>query len=148
MHTHKKLLVVLTFVLSAISSYAQDPVRDHIKTLKIAFITEQLGLSPKEAQAFWPVYNQYEEKQENFRRKEHLELKAQTKTVENMTPEAASALLEEFINLQKEKYEAEQNFITKISPIISPQKTLLLLEAEKAFKKRLFQQYRKRHSGG
>lgn len=148
MHTHKKLLVVLTFVLSAISSYAQDPVRDHIKTLKIAFITEQLGLSPKEAQAFWPVYNQYEEKQENFRRKEHLELKAQTKTVENMTPEAASALLEEFINLQKEKYEAEQNFITKISPIISPQKTLLLLEAEKAFKKRLFQQYRKRHGGG
>jgi hypothetical protein len=30
-----------------------------IETLKIAFISKQLDLTPDEAQKFWPVYNQY-----------------------------------------------------------------------------------------
>ena len=32
---------------------------DRIKSHKIAYLTEQLSLSPEEAQQFWPVYNAY-----------------------------------------------------------------------------------------
>jgi hypothetical protein len=49
--------------------------------------------------------------------------------------------------LQKEKHNAEQDFITKIRTVISAKKTLLLIKAEEDFKKRLLQQYRK-HNGG
>ena len=33
---------------------------EKIQALKIAFITQKLGLSAEEAQRFWPVYGQYE----------------------------------------------------------------------------------------
>lgn len=148
MHIRKQLLFVLGFVLGTAALYAQGPMNDRVKALKVAFITEQLNLTPEEAQAFWPLYNQHEEKRENFRRKEHSALKAQRKVVDSILPKAASVLLEDFLALQEEKYEVERDFIVKISKVIPPQKTLLLLGAEKAFKKRLLLQYRKRRGGG
>ncbi len=33
---------------------------EKIQSLKIAFITQKLQLTPDEAQKFWPVYNQYD----------------------------------------------------------------------------------------
>ena len=42
---------------------AQDPDdtrAEKIQSLKIAFITQKLQLTPDEAQKFWPVYNQYD----------------------------------------------------------------------------------------
>lgn len=147
MHIRKPLLFVLGFVLGTTALYAQGPMSDRVKALKVAFITEQLYLTPEEAQAFWPLYNQHEEKRENFRRREHSALKAQRKAVDSISPQAAAALLEDFLSLQEEKYNAERDFITEISALISPKKTLLLLGAEKAFKKRLLLQYRKRRGG-
>lgn len=147
MYIRKRHLFVWAFLVGTIGLWAQGPAGDRIKTLKVGFITEQLSLTPEEAQAFWPLYNQYEAQREAFRRKEHLELKAQRESVEAPTRKEASALLDEFLSLQKEKYEAERDFIAKISKIITPQKTLLLLEAEKTFKKQLLHQYRKRGGG-
>ena len=36
--------------------------RERIKALKVSFITERLDLTEKEAQKFWAVYNEYENK--------------------------------------------------------------------------------------
>ncbi len=50
-------------LLAVTLSFGQNrPDKDKIKSLKIAFITERLDLSTKEAQTFWPIYNEYEEK--------------------------------------------------------------------------------------
>lgn len=144
MNSPEKLLVLLALVIGTTALYGQHPVNPQIKTLKVGFITEQLRLTPKEAETFWPLYNQYEEQRDGLRKKEHLELSAQSKRAENMSPAAASALLEAFLELQKEKYKVEKDFILDISNVISPQKTLLLLAAEKAFKKELLEQYHKR----
>ena len=45
----------------SINSFAQKHDKEKIKALKVAHITEQLDLTAKEAQAFWPVYNANEE---------------------------------------------------------------------------------------
>ena len=63
-----KTITSIVFIISfSIFSFAQ-PNRDKIKTLKIAFITEKLDLSEKEAQQFWPVYNAFEEEHFKLRR--------------------------------------------------------------------------------
>jgi hypothetical protein len=61
----KKYLLLITFaVCSFCFAKAQDEDAakraEKIEALKIAFITEKLGLSTAEAQKFWPVYNQYD----------------------------------------------------------------------------------------
>nr|WP_299389109.1 hypothetical protein [Allomuricauda sp.] len=148
---NKRLLPLLVFALATSWIYAQGgpgPGRDRIRTLKIAFITERVSLTSKEAQDFWPIYNEYDEKLQNIRRRERFELRSRIGMIEDLSDNESAALLAKYLAIQKEKYDAEQDFISRINKVISPKKTLLLLEAEEDFKKRLLQQMRKRRGGG
>ena len=40
-------------------SHQGRPNRANIEMFKTKFITDQLALTPQEAEAFWPVYNEY-----------------------------------------------------------------------------------------
>lgn len=57
----KKYLLILLLMITSLSVIkAQDnPNAEKIQSLKIAFITQKLQLTPDEAQKFWPVYDQY-----------------------------------------------------------------------------------------
>ncbi|HPQ59614.1 MAG TPA: hypothetical protein PK499_13120, partial [Flavobacteriales bacterium] len=39
-----------------------------IKAQKSAYLTQKMGLTPEEAQQFWPLYNEYDGKLEALRR--------------------------------------------------------------------------------
>ncbi|MCL6265547.1 hypothetical protein [Flagellimonas myxillae] len=147
MTMNKKLLLLFAFVLATSWSFAQGPARERIRTLKIAFITERVNLTSLEAQDFWPIYNEYEAKLEEIRRKERLELRSRVALVQDLSDSESASLLEQYSTIQKAKYDAEQDFIARIKNVISPKKTLLLLKAEEDFKKRLLQQMRKRRMG-
>ena len=62
------LLLMLLMVQQAYSR--QNPNRqnakEQIEALRIAFISQQLNLTPEEAQKFWPVYNSYRSDIENL----------------------------------------------------------------------------------
>nr|WP_298999213.1 hypothetical protein [uncultured Allomuricauda sp.] len=144
----KTYIIVLFLILQAAGAHAQRPVRDKIKTLKVAFITERLNLSSEEAQTFWPIYNEHEKKLETIRRKERLELKSKIGLVEDLTKSESSTLLDEYLDIQGLKHKAEQAYIVDLKKVLPAKKILLLLKAEEDFKKRLLQQYRKRQGGG
>ncbi|PRX54358.1 hypothetical protein [Flagellimonas meridianipacifica] len=144
----KKYIIVLFLIFQAAGIYAQRPVRDKIKTLKVAFITERLSLSSEEAQTFWPIYNKHEKQLETIRRKERLQLKSKIGLVEDLTQAESSSLLGEFLDIQDQKHKAEQAYIRDLKNVLPAKKILLLLKAEEDFKKRLLQQYRRRQGGG
>ena len=58
----KKYLLILIISLGSFSlvKAQEDDAAKKIQALKTAFITQQLELTPAEAQKFWPVYGQYE----------------------------------------------------------------------------------------
>ena len=64
----KKYLLILTLLLGSFSmAFAQEkqPADDltkqeKIKSLYVAYVTQQLQLTPDEAQKFWPVHTQFE----------------------------------------------------------------------------------------
>jgi Skp family chaperone for outer membrane proteins len=60
----KRFLLYIVFVLAAFSAAAQQPGNpkreEKIKALYVAYITQQLNLTPDEAQKFWPLHAQYE----------------------------------------------------------------------------------------
>ena len=145
---NKKLFFLVVCLAGFFVSHAQEgPVRERIKTLKVAFITERVGLTSKEAQQFWPIYNENEEKLEAIRRKERAEIGSRTSPA-SLSDAESSQLLDELISLENEKHRTNQNFIAQIRKVIPPRKVLLLIKAEEDFKKRLLQQFRKRRQGG
>ncbi len=64
-----KIILTLFLLISGISFGQQKPDWEKIKSLKVAFITEKLSLTSKEAQSFWPVYNEFEEKRDALTKK-------------------------------------------------------------------------------
>ena len=127
--------------------HAQGPVRNRIKTLKVAFITEQVGLTSEEAQQFWPIYNAHEETMENIRRKERAELHANIVRAQELSTNESEKLLDHLLALQSDKQEADREFLTRLRTVIPAKKVLLLVKAEEDFKRQMIQQFRKRRGG-
>ena len=53
------LLILCTGLLSA-----QEPSKEEmekIQSLRIAFLSQQMELSPEQAQLFWPIFNEYDD---------------------------------------------------------------------------------------
>ena len=66
----KKLFFTIALLIATLS-FAQHG--DKIKAYKAAFITEALDLTAAEAQQFWPIYNEHEDKLMDLRKKERKE---------------------------------------------------------------------------
>jgi hypothetical protein len=66
------LLIVLMAGLEVCSANSpqqnqnNQSAKDRIEALRIAFISQQLNLTPEEAQKFWPVYNAYRSESESL----------------------------------------------------------------------------------
>ena len=71
----KKFILYLSLIFTVFSATAQtddaatamqNPKKEEkIKALYVAYITQQLALTPDEAQKFWPVHSQYEAELKN-----------------------------------------------------------------------------------
>jgi len=142
--------IVLTILLLASTQFFAQKSYDNerIKSLKIAFITERLDLSSKEAQVFWPIYNEYQENREALRQRERSQIRSKIRDSENLTEKEANELLRQYLSFEEEEEELDKNFIQKVTKVISAKKTLLLLRSEEEFKRQLIKQYRNKNSGG
>ena len=128
--------------------HAQGPVRDRIKTLKVAFITERVGLTSEEAQQFWPIYNEHENTLEEIRRKERAELEVNIARAQDLSNTDSERLLDRLLELQSEKQKVDREFLSRLRTVIPAKKVLLLVKAEEDFKRQMIQEFRKRRGGG
>jgi len=148
MNTNKSIFtLILVLFVTTISFGQRRPDKEKIKSLKVAYITEQLNLTSKEAQSFWPIYNANEEKMEGFSSHERKQIYGKLRDVEQLSEKEVNALLEELIALEKEKHKAREKFMHDIRKVISAKKTVLLLKTENGFKRRLLKQYRHKQEG-
>ena len=142
MKNWNKITLLLLAIGFAHTLSAQRPGQDRIKTLKVAYITEQLGLTPTDAQSFWPVYNAHEEQLEGIRKKERAEFAEVRTDMSVVTDKQAETMVNSLVSLQQEKQKIEEQFIKDLRNVISNKKIILLFRAENNFKKQLLQQYR------
>jgi len=141
---NKLILTVLLFV-GIWGSKAQDrPDWDKIKSLKIAFLTEQLELTTKEAQDFWPIYHEYEAKKLDFHKKERSEIRKKIKGLNTLSEAEARSLLSQIIQLEDEKQKAEKAYLEKVAKSVSPKKAIQLLRSEDDFNRQLLKQFREK----
>ena len=148
MKTQNTILVVL--LLISFSVFAQNPKREKVKALKVAYLTENVSLTAAEAEKFWPVYNAYEKSQYQLRyqKMELIRKKLESQSVENLTDKEATALLGQIESNEDEMYQNRKKFMASLKNILSPVKIIKLKKAEDDFNKSLLKQYKnkgKRH---
>ncbi len=139
----KKLIPILILLIS-FSSFAQggEKMRERIKAQKVAFITERLNLSVKEAQQFWPIYNAYEEKVDNIKKNDLREVR-QAMRKGDLSESEAQEILEQFMLVEEKIFEAKKQLVRDLKNVIPPQKIIQLKVSEDAFNKELINRLKK-----
>lgn len=142
-----KFIIIIFLFVTTFSFGQRNQDWEKINTLKVAFITEKLSLNTKEAQEFWPVYNEYQKKRNALRKKSHHEIRSKIKDSDALTEKEAENLLALHIQIEEEEEALDTKFLKNVSTVISAKKTLLLLRSEEEFKRQLMKQYRHNKGG-
>jgi hypothetical protein len=145
-----KILPLLIAFISLNVNAQEGPIirkkKEQIKALKVAFITNELALTSDEATKFWPLFNTFEEKQQEIKKQK---LKGYLKRVDdgsfdNLSEKEATTMLAQMESTEDELYQLKKKFISNLKGVISPIKILKLKKAEENFNRKLLQQYRDR----
>jgi len=119
--------------LAPASGQTNKEAGDRIKTKRIAFFTYKLQLTPDEAQKFWPVFNEYDQKKNTIT----LEKRKLTETFQNnakISDTETDKIINSFIRLSKQETQLIEDYNRKFRTILSAQKVMKLYLAETEFK--------------
>lgn len=141
----KKILTLILSLFFLASAFAQDEetitpeskAREKINAARAAYITGRLELTPTEAEKFWPVYNEYMQKRQDFKQ----QFRAAKKS-----GQSGSALLDLDLKIKQQEVDLEKEYSARFTKIISPEKLVILHQAETDFKKLLLRQIEQRQS--
>lgn len=121
---------------------AKDPKgRQRIEAARIAFITERLGLTPEEAEKFWPVYREFNQKRMEIRQQFEQARKNQG---EASNEEQQRRLLEMELQAKQRELDLEKEYSGRLLQTITPQKLLALRKAETEFREMVLRQIQQR----
>ena len=146
--TIKSLLAFILLITTTLS-FSQNgrllkQKKEQVKSIKVAYITNELNLTPDEATKFWPLYNEFEEKQNQIRReklKAHLN-RIDNADFDNLSEKEATTLLTQMESSEDELHLLRKKFIANLKNVLPATKILKLKKAEDGFNKKLLQQIR------
>lgn len=120
------------------------PPREQIESMRIAFYTREMKLTPEEATVFWPVFNKYQEEEKALRKKHPLKEEGLEERMATLTEEEATRLLDEVIRFGDKESDIRKRLTQEVAKTLSPKKALLFIQAEKNFRKELVRQVKAR----
>ena len=144
------LSVIFIMTFASISSFAQNNQErdnnargrqasawmDRMRSDKIAFLSNEIGLTPSEAEKFWPIYNQAEKEKESSMgevMKAYMELE---KAVEaGKSDKELTSLLDKYMKAQKASSEVDAKYVEKYKKVIPGEKVAKLFVAEEKFRR-------------
>ncbi|ARV07948.1 hypothetical protein BTO04_01185 [Polaribacter sp. SA4-10] len=144
-------ILILAFFSFSISTFSQinKESKEKLRALKISHITEQLELSEKEAEKFWPIYNAYNHKLYDLRMTDKFDIKKQIESsggIDNISNKEAKIITDKILDIDKQMYTAKVALFSKLSKIISYKKIIKLQKAERDFHRKLLKKYKERRN--
>ncbi|MCD4832244.1 MAG: hypothetical protein K8R31_00465 [Bacteroidales bacterium] len=135
-------LMVFTISLNAQETQSKSDKEQEFKSQKIAFFTDKIGLTPEEAQIFWPVYNDYWAKKNKIiaNRKEKMTYFADHS--ENMSNDEMIKYADQYIRYEMELAELLDEYHKKFKEILPINKVMKIYLADYEFKTYLLKKIR------
>ena len=145
-----------SFLLLTATSYAQDSKHpqerqspddsrhQRVEALKIGFITEKLNLTPEEAKAFWPVYNQYEKERGQLRKSKRENLSNAKMNFDEMSNAEVEKVVDYEMALRQSELDLLKTYHAKFKEVLPIKKVARLYKAQEDFKRELIGRIREK----
>lgn len=143
----KNVLLIVALIFTGLS-FGQPPgdgpgpkdkrqeKEEFIKAQKVAFISTELALTPKEAEVFWPVYNEYEAEIEAIRKERRGYLK-ELEDIDNITEDRAYELTKLLFETEQAENGIRLKYLDKFAEVLGKKKAAKVFMAEEKFKRHL-----------
>ena len=141
----KKLVTIMLAMGIALAAFAQPqggghkhmgekPDFEKIKAEKVAFITEKVGLTSKEAEAFWPVYNKIEDQQNELNKAEREAYMALEKAI-NDGEGNVDSLLDTYLKAKEANVNLHVKGIKDYKKVLSAEKLAKFYTCDESFRR-------------
>jgi Spy/CpxP family protein refolding chaperone len=128
--TMKKISIIVAVLFGMQPAFAQEP-EAKMRAARIGFLTNRVELTPQQAEKFWPLYNQFNDKRENVqieKRMMHMEMNKN-----GLTDDEAKKMIEKELKTRQDELNLEKEFIADIQTVLTPVQAIKLLRAERDF---------------
>jgi hypothetical protein len=137
MNTMLKQSALIVLIISAFCSIAQAQPRAEerekkVQAYRVAVFTEVLNLSPSEAEAFWPIFNEYLGKRE--------ELQAQirpSKQLDGMNDGEVEEYMRKYFEVKQREIDLEKDLSQRLRKVLPLRKIAKIPVAEREFREAL-----------
>jgi hypothetical protein len=116
--------------LSLLAQADADMIRERIQAKRIAVFTNILRLTPEEAQGFWPLYNEFQDKKERLQ--DDLKPKKQ---LEAMSDAEVEDQIRRHFEYRQKELDLERDLYQKLRTVLPVRKIARIPEAERNFRK-------------
>lgn len=122
-----------------------DPkVREKVEAARIGLITNRLGLTPDQAEKFWPIYREFTEKRQEMRK----EFRQMQLGIDPNNPDQKKQqeLVDFGFQLKQRELNMEKDYSSRILNVINVQQMLSLRKAEQDFRQLILNQLQQRRA--
>jgi hypothetical protein len=129
------LLSAITLSIFSFSLRAQDRkmnVEDFEKR-KQAYVKEKAALTDEEAQRYFPLNSELNQKKFELNRQHRQKLEKARKNNQKMSDEEYRQIIENDVELKMKEAELEKEYSAKFDKVLSPEKLFKAQQAEKTF---------------
>lgn len=143
----KRAYLMLNLCFLALAAGAQDfgngdeistTALDRVQAQRVAFITQKIDMTSKEAEKFWPLFNEYEREERKIRK----QYQRDTRRIIDMSDGEARKFLESRFDMEQELLDLKRQYFLRLADIISPRKLAGFNRADREFKKLLLNRIR------
>jgi len=124
--------------------WAQRPRGEEIESLKIAFFTKKLDLSPDEAKVFWPIYNDMQAEQNGLRKERFQKMISFRKVTEidNLTDAQIQSLITSEFDFRQRDLNIEKKYYNRFKAVLPIKIIGKYYRAQEAFKRELLNRFK------
>ncbi|WP_231427068.1 MULTISPECIES: hypothetical protein [Pedobacter] len=137
------LFVALMFLLPA-TLLAQRTKGEEIESLKIAFFTQKLDLSPEEAKVFWPIYNDMQTEQNALRKERMQKMISYRKTTEidNLSDAQVQSLITSEFDFKQRDLNLDKKYYNRLKSNLPIKVVGKFYRAQEGFKRELLNRFK------
>ena len=144
----KNLLAALTLLAVSTVLTAQPqgrpPAREKLESMKIAFLTDRLDLTPEQAQTFWPVYNKYSDELARLRKDHREGLADARRDFNSMSDKDLEKMVDGEIAFRQEELNIMKRYLPQFRQVLSVRQVAELYTAEEDFKRKIIEMIQQR----
>lgn len=135
-------ILVFSFLTGTVMAQTEEQI-ERFNRERETFFTQELQLTDAEAEAFWPLYNDFQHRKTRIHEDEKNTHQYTHRNLENLSEEEIIETLEKIRNLETELFNLEQEYYHKKFPeVLPPKKVVKLYRVEWEFRRHLIRELR------